>query len=106
MNVNIQPFCLLLILPQGFGDPSGDHWLGNQHVFELTHQQAYVLRIELQDWDNGTAYVQYNTFYVASEKLQYRFGGCTIMAGGPSLGERMTPKEGGRSGRTFCLYAI
>uniref|UniRef100_A0A8C4PYF2 Angiopoietin 1 n=1 Tax=Eptatretus burgeri TaxID=7764 RepID=A0A8C4PYF2_EPTBU len=57
---------------QGFGDPSGDHWLGNQHVFELTHQQAYVLRIELQDWDNGTAYVQYNTFYVASEKLQYR----------------------------------
>ncbi|XP_067305882.1 angiopoietin-1-like isoform X2 [Pseudorasbora parva] len=56
----------------GFGSLTGEHWLGNELVFQLTSQRQYTLRLELTDWDGKLAFSQYNKFYLGSEKQNYR----------------------------------
>ncbi|CAJ0937187.1 unnamed protein product [Ranitomeya imitator] len=48
----------------GFGKLTGEHWLGLQRLHLLTMQTHYQLRIDLADFENSTAYAQYNTFGV------------------------------------------
>ncbi|XP_075041337.1 fibrinogen C domain-containing protein 1 isoform X1 [Mixophyes fleayi] len=48
----------------GFGKLTEEHWLGLQRIHFLTMQTHYQLRIDLMDFDNATAYAQYNTFGV------------------------------------------
>ncbi|KAM4582043.1 angiopoietin-4 isoform 1-T3 [Fundulus diaphanus] len=56
----------------GFGDVSGEHWLGNEVLYLLTSQGQYSLRVELQDWEGIFAHSQYDRFTLASERQQYR----------------------------------
>lgn len=56
----------------GFGDPSGEYWLGNEAVYLLTSQASYSLRIELKDWEGNHPYSQYERFQLGSEKQHYR----------------------------------
>ncbi|XP_067832626.1 angiopoietin-1-like isoform X10 [Heptranchias perlo] len=56
----------------GFGNPSGEHWLGNEMIFLQTNQQQYSLRIDLRDWEGNQAYSFYEKIQVASEKQNYR----------------------------------
>ncbi|KAI4871224.1 hypothetical protein NFI96_003488 [Prochilodus magdalenae] len=56
----------------GFGSLSGEHWLGNEFVFQLTSQQQYTLRVELTDWEGKEVFSQYDSFQLASEKHNYR----------------------------------
>ncbi|XP_051568914.1 angiopoietin-4-like isoform X2 [Myxocyprinus asiaticus] len=67
----------------GFGDPSGEHWLGNEAVHLITSQAQYSLRVELKDWENKDTYALYDKFQLASEKQQYRLsvGGYSGTAG-------------------------
>lgn len=51
----------------GFGDPSKDHWIGNDMLYYLTNQLNYSLRIELEDWDGNRKYANYEMFRVKSE---------------------------------------
>ncbi|XP_072422055.1 fibrinogen C domain-containing protein 1-like isoform X1 [Chiloscyllium punctatum] len=46
----------------GFGKITGEHWLGLKRIHALTIQSHYELRIEMEDFENGTAYAQYGTF--------------------------------------------
>ncbi|KAM8776014.1 angiopoietin-4 isoform 1-T1 [Rhynchonycteris naso] len=57
---------------QGFGDPAGEHWLGNELVHQLTSRAPYSLRVELQDWDRSEAHAQYEHFRLGSEAQRYR----------------------------------
>uniref|UniRef100_A0A6J0UVX8 Angiopoietin-4 isoform X1 n=1 Tax=Pogona vitticeps TaxID=103695 RepID=A0A6J0UVX8_9SAUR len=57
---------------QGFGDPAGEYWLGNEAVHLLTSQGAYSLRVELQDWEGNRAFAQYEKFRLGSERQRYR----------------------------------
>ncbi|KAM6980508.1 angiopoietin-1 [Aplochiton taeniatus] len=56
----------------GFGNPSGEHWLGNERVFQLTSQSQYSLRVELRDWEGNAPYSQYDRFALGNERQQYR----------------------------------
>ncbi|XP_030054805.1 angiopoietin-2 [Microcaecilia unicolor] len=56
----------------GFGDISGEYWLGNEFVFQLSNQQRYVLKILLKDWEGNEAYSLYEHFYLESETQNYR----------------------------------
>lgn len=56
----------------GFGNPSGEHWLGNEFIFAITSQRQSTLRIELLDWEGNRAYSQYDRFHLGSEKQNYR----------------------------------
>lgn len=57
---------------QGFGDASGEYWLGNEAVHLLTSRVPYALRIELQDWEGGQVYAHYGKFQLGSERQFYR----------------------------------
>nr|XP_020039067.1 angiopoietin-4 [Castor canadensis] len=57
---------------EGFGDPAGEHWLGNEVMHQLTSRAAYSLRVELKDWEGHEAYAQYERFHLGSEGQLYR----------------------------------
>uniref|UniRef100_A0A8D0HUU9 Angiopoietin 4 n=1 Tax=Sphenodon punctatus TaxID=8508 RepID=A0A8D0HUU9_SPHPU len=57
---------------QGFGEPAGEHWLGNEVVHLLTSQDPYSLRVELLDWEENRAYAHYEKFQLGSELHLYR----------------------------------
>ncbi|XP_078621159.1 microfibril-associated glycoprotein 4-like [Branchiostoma floridae x Branchiostoma japonicum] len=48
----------------GFGDPSGEYWLGLDNMYRITAQNAYELYIELEDWGGNVKYARYSTFSV------------------------------------------
>ncbi|XP_036073771.1 fibrinogen C domain-containing protein 1 isoform X1 [Rousettus aegyptiacus] len=48
----------------GFGTLTGEHWLGLKRLHALTSQAAYELHVDLEDFDNGTAYAHYGSFGV------------------------------------------
>ncbi|XP_059541835.1 angiopoietin-2 isoform X3 [Myotis daubentonii] len=56
----------------GFGNPAGEHWLGNEFVSQVTAQKRYVLRIRLADWEGNEAQALYEHFSLSGEDLNYR----------------------------------
>jgi len=57
----------------GFGIPSGNYWLGNDELSQLTLTGRYKVRFNLQQADTGSwYYVDYNTFRVQSEADNYK----------------------------------
>ena len=54
----------------GFGDVSGEFWLGNDHIHYLTRDQQ-ELRVDLLDFYGNTAYAKYASFSVGSESENY-----------------------------------
>ena len=56
----------------GFGDLNGNFWLGLDQIYRLTKSGQNVLRVDLMDFDNTTAYAKYGSFSVASESENYR----------------------------------
>ncbi|XP_058861509.1 fibrinogen C domain-containing protein 1-like isoform X1 [Acipenser ruthenus] len=49
---------------EGFGKITGEHWLGMKRIHALTMQANYELRIDLEDFENSTAFAHYGTFGV------------------------------------------
>ena len=56
----------------GFGDLHGNFWLGLDKIHVLTKSGQNVLRVDLTDWTNATAYAKYGSFSVESESDKYR----------------------------------
>uniref|UniRef100_A0A3Q2Z035 Si:ch211-157b11.8 n=1 Tax=Hippocampus comes TaxID=109280 RepID=A0A3Q2Z035_HIPCM len=52
---------------EGFGNPQGEHWLGNAALHTLTSTGQHQLRIELEDWHQQSRHATYNNFKVAAE---------------------------------------
>ncbi|XP_078573217.1 uncharacterized protein LOC144860056 [Branchiostoma floridae x Branchiostoma japonicum] len=40
----------------GFGNASGEHWLGLQNMYRITAQNTYELYVKLEDWSNNVRY--------------------------------------------------
>ncbi|GBL97363.1 Techylectin-5B [Araneus ventricosus] len=57
---------------RGFGDPQREFWIGNEKIHILSSQDDVKLRVELQDFDDNTAYAEYSRFKVEDESKQYR----------------------------------
>ncbi|XP_051526890.1 angiopoietin-2-like [Myxocyprinus asiaticus] len=55
----------------GFGDPSGEHWLGNDVIHLLTTYKDYTLQVHLKDAEGHQAYSQYDHFYIDGEDKKY-----------------------------------
>ena len=57
----------------GFGDLNKEFWLGLENIHRLTRVGAsWTLRIELEDFDNNTAYAQYEDFGVGDESTNFQ----------------------------------
>ncbi|KAF7221332.1 angiopoietin-2a [Nothobranchius furzeri] len=57
---------------KGFGEPSGEFWLGNEFVSKLTNQKPHKLRIQLSDWEGNSAFSQYDEFFLDNEEQNYK----------------------------------
>ena len=57
---------------QGFGDLTGEFWLGNDKIHRLTSADKDKLRVDLKDFEGNTAYAEYDAFSVMSENDKYR----------------------------------
>jgi len=56
----------------GFNDSSGNYWLGNELLHQLTATGRYKLRFDLQSRANlSWYYAEYSTFRVMSEQTNY-----------------------------------
>lgn len=55
----------------GFGDVTGEYWLGLDRIRRLTTALRNELRIDMSDTAGNTKYAQYNTFAVGSEQQRY-----------------------------------
>ncbi|KAL7851912.1 hypothetical protein SRHO_G00176970 [Serrasalmus rhombeus] len=73
----------------GFGNLSGEYWLGLETMFLLTYANKYELSVDMEDFEGGSAYAQYSSFSVDSETLRYMLhikgyinGGADTYSGG------------------------
>ncbi|XP_060118184.1 fibrinogen-like protein 1-like protein [Heteronotia binoei] len=56
---------------KGFGDLSGNHWLGNEFIHLLTQQNAFSVRFVIVNNDGETKHADYHSFNVDSEDSGY-----------------------------------
>ncbi|XP_039447457.2 angiopoietin-related protein 7-like [Culex pipiens pallens] len=71
----------------GFGDASGEYWLGLEHLVELTSEWSELL-IDMEDFERVTEYALYPHFAVEDATANYRLrlGGIFEGTAGDSLG--------------------
>ena len=55
----------------GFGNLTGEFWLGLGKINRLTKEQSNTLRVDLGDFDGNTRYAQYTTFSVGDNTTEY-----------------------------------
>ena len=56
----------------GFGNLSGEFWLGLDRIHRLTSDNNSVLQVDMEDFEGGSAYAEYSSFGVRSEHDKYR----------------------------------
>jgi len=88
----------------GFGCPSGDFWMGNDRLHELTKNGTYKIRFDLlsilyRDW----YYAEYTTFIVGDESTGYQL---TVDGYSGTAGDSMTQQDGfsNLNGMPFATY--
>ena len=58
---------------KGFGNVTGEHWLGNDKLYYLTNQKQYRMRMDATIWSTGEKkYSVYDSFHVDNETNNYR----------------------------------
>jgi len=98
----------------GFGDPSGNYWIGNDRLSQLTMTGNYKLRFDLQSRSNTNNWywAEYSTFQVLSEANRYRLqvagysGNAGWDAFGYSNGGMFTTYDRDYDGRTSGNCAV
>jgi hypothetical protein len=78
----------------GFGDPAGEHWLGNENLAALTPTAMYTLRITLRDWEGNEAHATYSHFRIDNSQQQYNLTSIGTYSGtaGDSLRDHLWMK--------------
>ncbi|XP_058508564.1 microfibril-associated glycoprotein 4-like [Solea solea] len=56
----------------GFGQASGEYWLGLENIHVLTQRKSYELKIDMEDFEGHKAHVYYSNFSVGSEQDGYK----------------------------------
>ena len=55
----------------GFGDLTGEFWLGLSKIHRLTKEGSNTLRVDLGDFEGNTVYANYSTFNVSDGSTEY-----------------------------------
>ena len=56
----------------GFGNLTGQFWLGNDNIHRLTTADEVMLKVVLEDFDGNITYADYTSFKMAGEDDKYR----------------------------------
>ena len=67
----------------GFGNLSGEFWLGNDNLHRIAAAGNMTLRVDLEDFDGNVSFAEYSIFKVAdgSDKYRLLIGGYKGTAG-------------------------
>uniref|UniRef100_A0A8C1S973 Microfibril associated protein 4 n=1 Tax=Cyprinus carpio TaxID=7962 RepID=A0A8C1S973_CYPCA len=57
---------------RGFGNVEGEYWLGLENMYQLTRNRAYILRVDLEDFQGNKVFAQYSNFSVGPETDGYK----------------------------------
>ncbi|XP_076838991.1 microfibril-associated glycoprotein 4-like [Brachyhypopomus gauderio] len=57
---------------KGFGNASGEFWLGLDNIYLITNLERYELRVDMMDFEGGHSYAQYSAFFIDSEVNSYQ----------------------------------
>jgi len=57
---------------RGFGNLNGEFWLGLDKIHRLTVSSSNKLRVDLENTYGKTAFAEYSSFSVASERAKYQ----------------------------------
>ncbi|KAL9989443.1 hypothetical protein ACROYT_G003992 [Oculina patagonica] len=57
---------------RGFGNLTGEFWLGLDKIHRLTVSSNNKLRVDVEDLHGKTAFSEYSSFFVANETSKYR----------------------------------
>ena len=57
---------------RGFGNLNGEFWLGLDKIHRLTVSGGYKLRVDLEDHQGKTAFAEYSSFEMTSERAKYQ----------------------------------
>ena len=73
----------------GFGNLSGEFWLGNDNLQTLTSDNSrgtWELRVDLEDWEGNTTFVRYQDFKISTDLYILSLGKYILAStGGDSL---------------------
>ena len=56
----------------GFGDLTGEFWLGLDKIYRLTNAKRNRLRVDLEETTGNTVYAEYDMFAVTNETTYYK----------------------------------
>ncbi|XP_062400046.1 microfibril-associated glycoprotein 4-like [Sardina pilchardus] len=72
---------------EGFGNVSGEYWLGLQVLHQLTTSKTCELKVDMEDFEGNRVFARYSNFSVASEEEGYKLtvSGFTDGGAGDSL---------------------
>ncbi|XP_076801608.1 microfibril-associated glycoprotein 4-like [Clavelina lepadiformis] len=72
----------------GFGDLSGEFWLGLENIYQLTKQRGCKLRVDLWSYDGDHVFAQYSDFSLEGEEDKYRLH---VRGYSGTAGDSLTP---------------
>ncbi|XP_062607473.1 ficolin-2-like [Saccostrea cucullata] len=55
----------------GFGNFTGEFWLGNEKLSRLLSQGSYEMRMDMGDFDNQTRYIKYSSITLGDDASKY-----------------------------------
>ena len=86
----------------GFGNLEGEHWLGLDNMYLLTHQSSDPpqLRVDLADWKGNIAFAKYDQFSVGDEDSDYTLSVSGYQSAS-TAGDSLTPYNGYHNGQRF-----
>lgn len=58
----------------GFGSISGEYWLGNDNIHQISTSTSHRLSIYIEDFNGHFAYANYSIFNVGDEHRKYQIG--------------------------------
>ncbi|XP_038061707.1 microfibril-associated glycoprotein 4-like [Patiria miniata] len=89
----------------GFGDLSGEFWLGNDNLVTLTSDDSngtWELRVDLEDWENKKAWAKYSDFQISPGEYNLNIGQYDASStAGDSLGYKTSQSAYHHRGRAF-----
>ncbi|XP_038260726.1 microfibril-associated glycoprotein 4 [Dermochelys coriacea] len=65
----------------GFGRADSEYWLGLQNIYLLTLKRKYELRVDLEDFENNTAWAKYMDFSLSPHAISAEEDGYTLYVG-------------------------
>lgn len=83
----------------GFGNASGEFWLGNEILHQLTSNRRYKLRVDLEDFEGEKRFAEYSSFSVGPPSDYYRL---KIGSYSGDAGDSLAP----HNGQQFTTYDV